>query len=331
MQIEESETNRAGFQTVELYRPIERELGQVREQLMLQLRSDDAQIDVMCKHVSRYQGKLLRPAVLLLSGKACGSINEEHITYGVIIELLHLATLIHDDVLDQASLRRKSITTNELWGNEASVLLGDYLLSRAFDLCNKTGNLKINQIISGVAGTICQGELLQCMSRGQWDISEERYLEIIHMKTGCLYQVCCRIGAELSIGSAAGVEALDRYGLLIGRGFQIADDLLDIIGTEPKAGKTLGSDLAQAKPTLPTIHFYRESDPKARGELIDLIKNDKKDEILALLKGRGSLKYTQECAEEFIRQAKDELKTLEASQAGQALAAIADFVVRRSC
>lgn len=331
MRIEESEKGQGGFRAEELYRPIERELEQVREQLMLELRSDDAQINAMCRHVSRYQGKLLRPAVLLLSGQACGTITPDHIAFGVIIELLHLATLIHDDVLDQASIRRKSVTTNALWGNETSVLLGDYLLSQAFDLCNRTGNLKINRVVSSVARMICQGEMLQCMSRGQWDLAEERYLEIIHMKTGCLYQMCCRVGAELAGGSREAVEALERYGLLIGRGFQVVDDLLDLTGSESTAGKTLGSDLSQAKPTLPTIHFCRRADQNSQAELIKGIAKEKKDKILALLESRGSLKYTQECAEQFIRQAKEELKKLEASQAGQALAAIADFVVRRSC
>jgi octaprenyl-diphosphate synthase len=330
MQIEASK-NECDVPFGDLYGPVSQELGLVRDRLVVELHSDDPQIDAMCGHVSRYQGKLLRPAVLLLSGKACGGLVDDHISFGVIIELLHLATLIHDDVLDQAKLRRRSMTANELWGNESSVLLGDYLLSKAFDLCNRTGHLKINRTISEVAQTICRGELLQCMNRGRWDLDEKRYLEIIHMKTGCLYQMCCRIGGELGGGSATEIEALEGYGRLIGQGFQMIDDLLDIVGRERQTGKTLGSDLAQAKPTLPTIHFYRQADETLRGCLINLIHKNKNDEILALLKGQGSLEYSQKCADEFIRQAKEKLETLKATPARQALAQVADYIVRRSC
>jgi octaprenyl-diphosphate synthase len=315
----------------EYYRPIEQELAQIRDRLTLQLRTNDPQIDSMLAHVSQYQGKLLRPAILLLSARACGRIKDEHIAFGVIVELLHMATLIHDDVLDQAKVRRNSATANELWGNEPSVLLGDTLLSQAFDLSNRSGNPKTSRIISDIAKTICRGELLQCLSRGDWTLSETRYLEIIRMKTACFFQMCCRIGAELAGGSPTHIDALSQYGRMVGQAFQIADDLLDITGAESQTGKTLGSDLAQAKPTLPTIHYCRQAAPDARHTLIDLINKNKKDEILPLLERSGSLKYTNDKADELIRQAKEKLKNLEASPAGQSLARIADFVIKKPC
>jgi octaprenyl-diphosphate synthase len=325
----ESEHPVAGLS--DLYHPIEQELEQIRDRLVLQLRTNDVQIDSMLGHISQYQGKLLRPAMLVLSGKACGEIRDEHIVFGVIIELLHMATLIHDDVLDQAKVRRNTATANALWGNESSVLLGDILLSQAFDICNRSGNLRVNRILSDIAKTICRGELLQCLSRSDWTLSETRYLEIIRMKTGCLFQTCCRIGAELAGGSPVQVDAVSQYGRMVGQAFQIVDDLLDITGEEPLAGKTLGSDLVQAKPTLPTIHYCRQAGSDARHRLIELINKNKKEEILALLESQGSLKYTQDKADELIRQAKEKLKNLEANPASQSLATIADFVIKRSC
>ncbi len=317
----------------DLYRPIDDEMRQVKRMIHEELSGDESLVELLCRHVSRYQGKMLRAALLLLTGKACGSITPVHLDFAVVIELLHLATLIHDDVLDQAKIRRQSTTVNQLWGNEPSVLLGDFLLSKAFHRCTKSENYRVMQQISESAKIVCQGELLQCMTRHDWQMTEERYMDIIHMKTGVLYQVCCRIGASLAGGSDEEIAALDEYGRLLGSSFQIVDDLLDVVGREDQTGKTLGTDFDQAKPTLPTIHFCRSAGPKERDRLIHLLSraDRQNNEIRALLDAAGSLQYTRSRADMLISQARDKLQTLKASEARDSLAQIADFVVKRSC
>ncbi len=316
-----------------LYRIIEDEMAAVREGIEAELRSEENLINPLCRYVSRYQGKMLRPAVLLLSGKACGEVTRNHIDFSIVMELVHLATLIHDDVLDGADIRRKSSTVNRLWGNEPSVLLGDYLLSKSFGLCCRTGDMETFGGLSRVAQRVCQGELLQCLTREDWAMTEERYLEIIEMKTASFYEECCRLGAKLSGGTDEDQAALEAYGRLIGNSFQITDDLLDILGREDETGKTLGTDIAQCKPTLPIIHFCRVSDPGSRKALIQFIQDphESKQEIRSLLDRSGSLEYSWTRAQAMAGQAQDKLRTLKASAARETLAAIAEFVVKRTC
>jgi octaprenyl-diphosphate synthase len=187
--------------------------------------------------------------------------------------------------------------------------------------------------LSQLAQTICQGELLQCLTREDWAMTEERYLEIIGKKTGSFYEECCRLGAELSGGTRAEQAALEDYGRLIGSSFQITDDLLDILGREDETGKTLGTDILQCKPTLPIIHFCRVSDPGSRNALIQFIQDphETKQEIRSLLDRSGSLAYAWTRAEEMASRAQEKLRTLKATAAREALIAIADFVVKRTC
>jgi len=315
-----------------LYRPVAEEMRIVRDRLRKELSSEETTVDGLCRHVARYQGKMLRPAVLLLSGRCFGLPAETHLRFAVIIELVHLATLIHDDVLDQAQVRRRVMTVNRLRGNEASVLLGDLLLSKAFDLCNEAGDGQASRELSRMAKSACQGELLQCLSRTNWDLSEERYLQIIEMKTASLFEFCCRLGARLSGAGPEDQDHLARYGRRLGIAFQIADDLLDIIGREDETGKTLGTDLTQGKPTLPLIHFCREADPDRRRRLIRSFEDPdtSRGDVRAVLDGLGSLEYAWNRAQGLVAGAQEELETLKASPARDALAAVGDFVVKRT-
>jgi octaprenyl-diphosphate synthase len=328
-----TETENIASNANELYGIIETEMAAVREGIEGELRSTEELINPLCSYISRYQGKMLRPAVLLLSGKACGPVGRKHVDYSVVMELVHLATLVHDDVLDEAKIRRKSATVSRLWGNEPSVLLGDYLLSKGFGVCARVGDLETIRELSQVAQTICQGELLQCLTREDWAMTEERYLEIIGMKTAIFYQVCCRLGAKESQGTTEEQSALEEYGRLIGNSFQITDDLLDIVGRENEAGKTLGTDISQCKPTLPIIHFCRLSDPGSYKYFLELIHDpkDTRPEILSLLDRSGSLEYSWGRAGEMAGRAREKLRTLKASAAREALDAIAEFVVKRTC
>ncbi len=329
----ETQPETSGSHTTELYRVIDREMSVVREKLSAELSDSDELTGVLCRHVARYQGKMLRPAILLLSGKACGELMWKHFNFAVVIELLHLATLIHDDVLDNAEVRRQSSTANRLWGNEASVLLGDYLLSKAFDLSNRTASPAESSELSSHAKIICQGELLQCLTHNDWTITEDRYLQIIEMKTARLYQLCCRLGASLSGAESDEQAGLEEYGRLLGRCFQITDDLLDILGDEGTVGKTLGTDLRQAKPTLPVIHFCRTAGLESREELIALLTQGPgaRSRFRDLLERSGSLDYAWKLTQEYMDQARAQLRVLRASPAREALSSIAEFVVKRTC
>lgn len=316
----------------DLYWVIEEEMAQVRQLLAEELAGEEDVLNTLCGYVSRYQGKMLRPALLLLAGKACGPLTRNHIELAVVIELVHLATLIHDDVLDEAELRRRCPTVNQLWGNETSVLLGDLLLSKAFDLCNRVANSEAAAELSQTAKTVCRGELLQCLTRAQWDMPEERYLQIIDMKTASLFQLCGHLGARLAGASTPERQALADYGRFLGRGFQITDDLLDIAGREDETGKTSGTDMVQGKPTLPLIHFCRLADPESRNELIQSFPRQRSG-LRALseqLDRGGSLAYTWQRAREYVARAQDTLQALKATPAREALAGIAEFAVKRS-
>jgi len=317
----------------DLYREVDQEMRSVREMISEELTGDDPLISTLCRHVAKYQGKMLRPAILLLSGKACGTVTDKHVTHAAVIELLHLATLIHDAVLDSADLRRQSPTANQLWGNETSVLLGDFLISKAFDLCNRFYIEQAANELSQSAKTICQGELLQCMSRHDWDMTESRYQQIIEMKTARLYQLCGGLGAILSDAPESTRQALEEYGRLLGCSFQITDDLLDILGDQQTTGKTLGTDLRQEKPTLPLIHFCRVADAASRQTLFDLLERQQEDsryELRRLLDRFGSLEYAWNRAQSLIEQARESLQSLKASPARESLAQIADFVIKRT-
>lgn len=316
-------------------------LDQVRRLLAEQIALPDPELQELADHIRRYQGKMLRPVLLLLSGQAVGRIGPEHINLATVVELLHQATLVHDDVLDGAQLRRKLPTVSRLWGNETSVLLGDYLLSQAFNLCNATGDLAASKEISSTAGGICRGELLQCLRRQEWQIGETEYLRIIDLKTASLYRLCCHLGGHLAEASEKQLDALAEYGRLLGCAFQIADDLIDLLGEEELAGKSLGSDLAQGKPTLPIIHCIQQADHQMNVRLLELLGSCAKaqtdldrsqiDEILTLLQQTGSIEYTRTKALELADRAKDQLDLLPAGQARDAMSAVADFVVERSC
>lgn len=320
-------------ETISFYHIIETELDSIRRRLDEQLLCETGAISSLCRYVNKYRGKMLRPALLLLAGQACGTLNARHLDYGMLIELLHMATLVHDDVLDQAKVRRQSATINSLWGNETSVLLGDFLLSKVFDLTNQINEPAINRQFSNAAEIVCRGELLQSLCRRKWDMTEEEYREIIRMKTGTLYEICARIGAQLAGGSEEEISSLEYFGRCIGESFQIADDLLDITGRENRTGKTLGTDLLQGKPTLPIIHYLRRADTHDREKFIGLLNASEINfyEIRALLEEAGSLQYTNEQAQRLSQEAREKLQTLKASPARGSLAELADFVVKRSC
>src|SRR4051794_1316831 len=200
-------------------------------------------VNNLVKHVSRFRGKMLRPMLVLLAGKTVGELTDAHVTIATVVEMVHMATLVHDDVLDEAELRRKGATINHLRGNEAAVLLGDYLISHSYHLCSGLQSQFASRAIARTTNQVCEGELLQIDNRNNLDLSEETYLQIIALKTAVLCSTCCVLGATFAGGTKEQVAALETYGRALGVAFQIQDDILDIVGDAGTVGKTLGIDI----------------------------------------------------------------------------------------
>src|SRR5437763_4846356 len=253
---------------------IQPQLSAVEELFHRELSSDLKCVNTLIKHVSRFRGKMLRPCLVLLSGKAVApdaSLGEAHVKLATVVEMVHMATLVHDDVLDEAELRRKGATINHLRGNEAAVLLGDYLISHSYHLCSSLESQFASRLIARTTNQVCEGELLQIENRNNIDLDEQTYLKIITLKTAVLCAACCTLGATFGGADEQRVKALETYGLSLGIAFQIQDDILDIVGDTSTVGKTLGIDIEKGKMTLPMIHFLRTAPAEHRALLRSLL------------------------------------------------------------
>jgi octaprenyl-diphosphate synthase len=301
-----------------------------------ELQSDLACVNVLIKHVSRFRGKMLRPSLLLLWGKACcpanGALTDAHVTVATVVEMVHMSTLVHDDVLDEAELRRKGATINHLRGNEAAVLLGDYLISHSYHLCSSLDSQFASRLIGRTTNEVCEGELLQIDNRNNLDLDEETYLTIISRKTASLTAACCLLGARMS-GAAEGiVRQADLFGRSLGIAFQIQDDILDIVGDVRDVGKTLGIDIEKVKLTLPIIHFLRSAPREHRVLLRSLLESrepDKVEKIRNLILPSPSIEYARDRARQYVRKAQAALQCLPSSEPRQVLDTMAEFVITR--
>ena len=315
-----------------MYALVRNELDEVENILRDQLHSKNPFIDSLTKHGFRLGGKRLRPALLLLSGKACGTLGREHPPLATAVEMIHTATLIHDDVLDEATLRRHLDTVNARWDNEASVLLGDYLFTLSICLVSSLDDTFACRTIGEVGKTMCAGELRQVGSRGNYRLSEEDYLTIIGDKTAALYACCCRLGAHYAGANPEVREAFGRFGYHLGVAFQIIDDVLDLLGDESKAGKSLGTDLLKQKPTLPVIRLLDQADDESRAKVVAVLSgsgDSHRDALQPWLERSDAISYAQAKALWYARRATEELEALPATAARDALVQIADFVITR--
>ena len=297
-----------------------------------ELKSELSCVNMLVRHVSRFRGKMLRPLLVLLSGKATGQLTDAHVTIATVVEIVHMATLVHDDVLDEAELRRKGATINHLRGNEAAVLLGDYLISHSYHLCSSLDSQTASRMIGRTTNQVCEGELLQIDNRNNWDLDEETYLRIITLKTATLCATCCGLGARLAGASEADVRRLETYGLSLGIAFQIQDDILDVIGDTTTVGKTLGIDIEKGKMTLPMIHFLRNAPIEHRTLLRSLLESrdaDKAERVRNLILPSPSIRYAQDRARAMVDRARSELTQLPPTDARNVLDAMADFVITR--
>lgn len=313
------------------YAPVQDALDRVEELLETALQSEYPQVNDMVRYGFRTSGKRLRPALLLLSAKAVGEINDDHVTLAAVVEMIHTATLVHDDVLDEATLRRHRKTVNARWDNETSVLLGDFLFTHAFYLASTLPTNYACRVIGRTTNIVCEGELRQVAHCGRYEMTEATYLEIIEAKTAALCVCCCQLGAHYAGADAEQEEALRQFGRQLGIAFQIADDLLDLLGDETTVGKSLGTDLGKQKPTLPTIEAMRRVPPAERSELLSVVTdgNGCAGTLLPWLERFGAVDYARDQAARYARQARVCLAPLRMSPARERLEALAEFVVRR--
>lgn len=315
-----------------LYAPIREHLAAVDDRLQSELQSRFPFVDELVKHAFRLGGKRLRPALLLLSAQATGRVTADHITLAAVVEMIHTATLVHDDVLDEAQLRRHVDTVNARWDNEASVLLGDFLFSHAFYLASTTESTLACRMIGRATNVTCEGELRQVHAGGDLQLAEQEYLGIIEAKTAELCACSCQLGASYAGASDTVVDAVAAYGRNLGIAFQIADDLLDLVGEENAVGKSLGTDLEKRKATLPVIHLLAEASGEHREAIAAILTrpdNHRVADLLPWLDRYRSLEYARGKAEHYAGEAVAQLRLLAESHERDVLAQMARFVVSR--
>ena len=309
--------------------PVADSLARVNAELFAELLPADSELLPLIEHVGHYRGKQLRPTLVLLAGRACGELTDEHVTVAKVVELIHTATLVHDDILDGASLRRQLPTVNALHGNEVPVLLGDYIYARAFQLSVGMRDQECSRVLSSVTRTICQGEITQILHRFDFDWTEERYFRVIEEKTASLYGAACRLGGHYSRARPEQLEALHAFGIELGIAFQIVDDCLDLDGEESVVGKTLGSDLDKGKLTLPLLRLLAEEPAALRRLLAPNAPTSRLAKLRENFDLEAAIDYAMGHAERGIERALARLALLPASAARDAMATIARYVLTR--
>jgi octaprenyl-diphosphate synthase len=304
------------------------------DQLIIdELRSDVILINEIGRYIISNGGKRLRPMLLLLAAKALGGVSDNHLILAAVIEFIHTATLLHDDVVDESELRRGNQTANAVWGNAASVLVGDYLYSSAFEMMVRTDNMRVMGILSKTTTAIAEGEVLQLLNCNNPQTTEAKYLEVIARKTAILFSAATQLAAVISNASNEIETALASYGQHLGIAFQLIDDALDYQATAEELGKNLGDDLAEGKPTLPLIYAIEHGTSEEADIIIDAIKNGRRDAFNAvyeIITRTKAIEYTTDRADEEAQRAIDALNVLPKSEYKEALILLAKFAVQRN-
>lgn len=315
-----------------VYAPIASSLEKVETILQRELRSDTPFVDQLLEHSWLLGGKRIRPVFLLLSGAACGNLTQAHFQLAAALEMIHTATLVHDDILDHADTRRHRPTANAIWGVQQSVLLGDYLFTHSFDVAAQGGSCEALQMLAQASNRVCEGEMRQNAWQGDFDLSETDYLRMITEKTAELCGVGCKLGAFLSAAETATVNQFETYGRNLGVAFQIVDDILDIVGRDQQMGKTLGTDLVNQKPTLPVIHCLENLGAAERESFVKFLKaNDSSVEhFVEFLNRTDSIEYARQRARDHANAAVDFARSLPANEFSTALVALGGFVLQRT-
>lgn len=290
-------------------------------------------VNLVGHHIVNSGGKRLRPMLVLLAANALGCDAKTRQIMAVVIEYIHTATLLHDDVVDESLLRRGAETANAKWGDHASVLVGDFLYSRAFQLMVQLQDLRIMDIMADTTNIIAEGEVMQLVNCGDPDTTEERYYQVIESKTARLFEAATRSAAALAGADQATQDALGEYGLCLGRAYQLIDDVLDYSSNSEEMGKNLGDDLAEGKPTLPLIYVMREGNDEQKTLVRNAIEHgglDKITEIKAAIEATGALKFTADKAQAESDRATQALSKIPDSEHKQAMIALAEFTVARN-
>lgn len=321
------------MQLKDIRAPVADDLRQVDEEIRRQLASDVAMVSQIGEYIVAGGGKRLRPLAVLLAARAAGIDNDRHIRAAAVIEFIHTATLLHDDVVDESHQRRGRNTANDVFGNAASVLVGDFLYSRSFQMMVDIGLLRVMQVMADATNTIAAGEVMQLMNAGDADTTEQRYLDVIYRKTARLFESGAQVAAIVAGAPAPIEQALAGYGRHLGIAFQLVDDALDYRGDARELGKNLGDDLAEGKPTLPLIHAMKHGTPGQAAVIRQAIEGGGSHEIepvRAAIESTGGLDYTARLARSEADQAVQALAGVPESAFRDALAALAEFAVARS-
>lgn len=336
MQITQNNTPEAAARPLDMQTIIDLTQGDmtaVNRVIQTRLQSEVVLINQLGHYIINSGGKRLRPLLVLLTARAFGYIGTQHIDIAAIIEFIHTATLLHDDVVDGSEMRRGRETANNIWGNEASVLVGDFLYSRAFEMMVDVKNMRVMEILAHATNTIAEGEVLQLLNCHDADTSETRYLEVIHSKTAKLFEAATQLGAVISGRPDEEERALAAYGMHLGTAFQLIDDVLDYSANAEETGKNIGDDLAEGKPTLPLIYAMRSGDAEQAAVIRHAIENGGRDQIAAVIDavhGTGAIAYTANLAQKEARLAAAAIANLAPSVYKDALYALAEFSVNRT-
>jgi octaprenyl-diphosphate synthase len=321
----------AGFADVQAF--VAADMQAVNALIRARLASDVVLVNQVAEHIVGGGGKRLRPLLHLVAARAAGYRGRDQIALAAVIEFIHTATLLHDDVVDESDLRRGRKTANAVWGNAASVLVGDFLYSRSFQMMVELDRMRVMRILADTTNRIAEGEVLQLLNIGNPDTDETAYLNVIERKTAVLFAAATRLGAVLAGLPADVEESLARYGLDLGFAFQIADDVLDYVSDAGTLGKNVGDDLAEGKPTLPLIYAIARSAPAQADKLRRAVTEGGRDalaDVLAAIEGTGALDLSRECAHAYACSAREALKVLPHSDARDALAMLADYAIDRA-
>lgn len=311
------------------------DLRLVEQQFRKDLQSDVPLIRKVGEYVLSSGGKRVRPALLLLAARLSGYTADKAVPLASVVEFIHTATLLHDDVVDSATLRRGLASANTLWGNEASVLVGDFLFSKSFSLMVGVGSLDILRVLSDATTVIAEGEVMQLLCTGELDLTEEQYTNVIRSKTAILMSAACEAGAILGAVSQEQQQALADFGMDLGIAFQLMDDILDYVATEEEFGKSIGHDLEEGKITLPLIHTLRNCNAAERTLIASVVELDEMSlddfrAVSGIVRQYGGIDYTVDRARFYINRCKNHLELFTHSPVREALLSLSEYVVTRS-
>jgi octaprenyl-diphosphate synthase len=312
---------------------VKTDMDAVNRLIQQRLKSDVALIDQLSRYIINSGGKRLRPILMLLCARAFGYQGDFHYNLAAIVEFIHTATLLHDDVVDASERRRGRDTANAVWGNEAAVLVGDFLYSRAFQMMVDVNSMRVMQILADATNTIAEGEVMQLLNCNDPDTSEARYLDVIHCKTAKLFEAAAQLGAVLCYGTPEQEAAMARFGMHLGTAFQLIDDVLDYSASAAEMGKNVGDDLAEGKPTLPLIRAMHQGTPAQSALIREAIESGGRehiDAVMAAIESTDAIAYTARQARDEANKAIECLDMIPASIYADALKTLADFSVNRT-